>query len=59
MQQYFTIDDLINLIDEPDFQEIIKYADELTYNDKLKAYKITYEERKDVHKQPTNTTKDK
>lgn len=50
-QTYFTIDDLVNLINEPEFQEIIKYAEDLTYNDKAKAYKVTYEEREDVHKQ--------
>lgn len=57
-QTYFTIDDLVNLINEPDFQEIIKYAEQFTYNDKAKAYKVTYKEKKDVHKQPTNTAKD-
>ena len=56
-QTYFTIDDLVNLINEPDFQEIIKYAEQFTYNDKAKAYKVTYEDRKNVHKQSTNTAK--
>lgn len=57
-QTYFTIDDLVNLINEPDFQEIIKYAEKLDYNDKAKAYKVTYEEKKDVYKQSTDTAKD-
>ena len=57
-QTYFTIDDLVNLINEPDFQEIIKYAEKLEYNDKAKAYKVTYKEKKDVHKQSTSTAKD-
>lgn len=57
-QTYFTIDDLVNLINEPDFQEIIKYAEQFTYNDKAKAYKVTYEDRKNVHKQSTDTAKD-
>lgn len=50
-QTYFTLEDLIDLVFEPDFQEIIKYAEKLEYNDKAKAYKVTYEEREDVHKQ--------
>ena len=57
-QTYFTLEDLINLVFEPDFQEIIKYADDLTYNDKAKAYKVTYEDGKDVHEQSTDTAKD-
>lgn len=57
-QTYFTIDDLVNLINEPDFQEIIKYADDLTYNDKAKAYKVTYEDKENVHEQSTDTAKD-
>lgn len=57
-QTYFTIDDLVNLINEPEFQEIIKYAEKLEYNDKAKAYKVTYEERKHVHKQSADTAKD-
>lgn len=57
-QTYFTLEDLIDLIFEPDFQEIIKYAEKLEYNDKAKAYKVTYEEKKDVHKQSTDTAKD-
>lgn len=57
-QTYFTIDDLVNLINEPDFQEIIKYAEDLTYNDKAKAYKVTYEDKENVHEQSTDTAKD-
>lgn len=57
-QTYFTIDDLVNLINEPDFQEIIKYAEKLEYNDKAKAYKVTYEDKENVHEQSTNTAKD-
>lgn len=57
-QTYFTLEDLINLIFEPDFQEIIKYAEDLTYNDKAKAYKVTYEDGENVHEQSTDTTKD-
>lgn len=57
-QTYFTIDDLVNLVNEPDFQEIIKYAENIKYNDKAKAYKVTYEEKKDVYKQSTDTAKD-
>lgn len=57
-QTYFTIDDLVNLVNEPDFQEIIKYAEKLEYNDKAKAYKVTYEDRENVHKQSTDTAKD-
>ena len=57
-QTYFTIDDLVNLINEPDFQEIIKYAEKLEYNDKAKAYKVTYEDKENVHEQPTETAKD-
>lgn len=57
-QTYFTIDDLVNLINEPEFQEIIKYAEKLEYNDKAKAYKVTYEDGKDVHEQSTDTAKD-
>ena len=57
-QTYFTLEDLIDLICEPDFQEIIKYADDITYNDKAKAYKVTYEEKKDVYEQSTDTAKD-
>ena len=50
-QTYFTLEDLIDLIFEPDFQEIIKYAEKLEYNDKAKAYKVTYEDGKDVEAQ--------
>ena len=57
-QTYFTIDDLVNLINEPDFQEIIKYAEKLEYNDKAKAYKVTYEDKENVHEQSTDTAKD-
>lgn len=57
-QTYFTIDDLVNLINEPDFQEIIKYAEKLEYNDKAKAYKVTYEDEENVHEQSTDTAKD-
>lgn len=57
-QTYFTIDDLVNLINEPEFQEIIKYAEQFTYNDKAKAYKVIYKEKKDVYKQSTSTAKD-
>lgn len=57
-QTYFTIDDLVNLINEPDFQEIIKYAEQFTYNDKAKAYKVTYEDKENVHEQSTDTAKD-
>lgn len=57
-QTYFTLDDLVNLINEPDFQEIIKYAEKLEYNDKAKAYKVTYEDKENVHEQSTDTTKD-
>lgn len=57
-QTYFTIDDLVNLINEPEFQEIIKYAEKLEYNDKAKAYKVTYEDKENVHKQSTDTAKD-
>ena len=57
-QTYFTLEDLIDLIFEPDFQEIIKYADDITYNDKAKAYKVTYKEKKDVYEQSTDTAKD-
>lgn len=57
-QTYFTIDDLVNLVNEPDFQEIIKYAEKLEYNDKAKAYKVTYEDKENVHKQSTDTAKD-
>lgn len=57
-QTYFTIDDLVNLINEPEFQEIIKYAEKLEYNDKAKAYKVTYEDKENVHEQSTNTAKD-
>ena len=57
-QTYFTIDDLVNLINEPDFQEIIKYAEQFTYNDKAKAYKVTYEDEENVHEQSTDTAKD-
>lgn len=57
-QTYFTIDDLVNLINESEFQEIIKYAEKLEYNDKAKAYKVTYEDRENVHKQSTDTAKD-
>ena len=57
-QTYFTIDDLVNLINEPDFQEIIKYAEKLEYNDKAKAYKVTYEDEKhEKNKTTSNTTK--
>lgn len=57
-QTYFTIDDLVNLVNEPEFQEIIKYAEKLEYNDKAKAYKVTYEDKENVHKQSTDTAKD-
>lgn len=57
-QTYFTIDDLVNLVNEPDFQEIIKYAEKLEYNDKAKAYKVTYEDGENVHEQSTDTAKD-
>ena len=57
-QTYFTIDDLVNLINEPDFQEIIKYAEKLEYNDKAKAYKVMYEDGENVHEQSTDTAKD-
>ena len=57
-QTYFTIDDLVNLINEPDFQEIIKYAEKLEYNDKAKAYKVTYEDKENVHEQSTDTAID-
>lgn len=57
-QTYFTLEDLIDLIFEPDFQEIIKYAEKLEYNDKAKAYKVTYEDGENVHKQSTDTAKD-
>lgn len=57
-QTYFTIDDLVNLVNEPDFQEIIKYAEKLEYNDKAKAYKVMYEDGENVHKQSTDTAKD-
>ena len=57
-QTYFTLEDLINLICEPDFQEIIKYAEKLEYNDKAKAYKVTYEDKENVHEQSTDTAKD-
>ena len=57
-QTYFTIDDLVNLVNEPEFQEIIKYAEKLEYNDKAKAYKVTHEDGKNVHEQSTDTTKD-
>ena len=43
---------------EPDFQEIIKYAEKLEYNDKAKAYKVTYEDGENVHEQSTDTAKD-
>lgn len=57
-QTYFTLEDLIDLIFEQDFQEIIKYAEKLEYNDKAKAYKVTYEDGENVHEQSTDTTKD-
>lgn len=57
-QTYFTLEDLIDLIFEQDFQEIIKYAEDLTYDDKAKAYKVTYEDGEDVHEQSTDTAKD-
>ena len=57
-QTYFTLEDLINLVFEKDFQEIIKYAEKLEYNDKAKAYKVTYEDKENVHEQSTDTAKD-
>ena len=57
-QTYFTLEDLIDIICEPDFQEIIKYADDITYNDKAKAYNVTYEDGENVHEQSTDTAKD-
>lgn len=57
-QTYFTIDDLVNLVNEPDFQEIIKYAEKLEYNDKAKAYKVMYEDKEnEKNKNTKNRTK--
>ena len=37
---YYTIDDMIELINNRHFQKIMAAADEITYNEKLKTYVV-------------------